>query len=158
MFPTHKWAQEIIECAILLTSLLTKAYSSPLRSRAGPLGAAPSFGAPASRKVWGRLCQSSSRLGHNSGTPRSLRIKQGPQRHHSPPHMRPFIRSALRVRLPLSTAPEPRLRSYVHLKNHHPTSSFIYRHIHTMSFDRRKLTPSREPFLTVQGLAFANVC
>lgn len=78
VFSTHKWAQEVIECAILLTSLLTKAYRSPLRSRAGPLGAAPSFGAPASRKVWGRHCQSSSRLGHNSGTPRSLRIKQGP--------------------------------------------------------------------------------
>lgn len=46
----------------------------------------------------------------------------------------------------------------MHLRNHRPTSSPIYRHIHTMSFDRRKLTPSREPFLIIQGLAFANVC
>lgn len=29
-------------------------------------------------EVWGRHCLSSSRLGHNSGAPRSLRIKQGP--------------------------------------------------------------------------------
>lgn len=29
-------------------------------------------------EVWGRHCMSSSRLGHNSGAPRSLRIKQGP--------------------------------------------------------------------------------
>lgn len=44
----------------------------------------------------------------------------------------------------------------MHLRNHHPNYSSVYRHVHTMSFDRRKLAPSREPFLIAQGLAFAD--